>query len=72
MLNLTFPEQINAYISKGRPDAYCDDCIAEGLDTERLEQVQLVTATLATTASFNRATGECAICGNVTAITAGV
>lgn len=66
----TIPERVNAYITKGRPDAYCDDCIAEGLELPRRQQVHVIASTLATTDRFNRCIGECAICGKVKSITA--
>lgn len=64
------PERVNAFVTKGQADAYCDDCIAEGLDLPSSQQVALVTSTLVTTDRFNRSIGECAICGMVKPTTA--
>lgn len=66
----TVPERVNAYITKGRPDAYCDECIADGIEETDLDSVGLVIATLATTDRFNRSISECAICGSVKSVTA--
>jgi hypothetical protein len=63
-------EQINAYISRGRPDAYCDACIADGLAIIEIQHVQMITSALATTDRFNRSVGACEICGCITFVTA--
>lgn len=63
--SLAISERVNIYITKGRPDAYCDACIAIALDHSPLREVELVTATLATTQDFNRSIRECDICSNV-------
>ena len=63
------PECVNAYITEGKPDAYCDDCIADGIGEPDIGQVSLTASTLATTDRFNRSIGECAICGVVKALT---
>jgi hypothetical protein len=41
---------------------YCDDCIQQRMGLKWRQQVQLVTATLAVTASFSRLTGTCSAC----------
>lgn len=68
-MSLQVPERVNAYITKGSPDAYCDECIAEGIGEPVIGQISLIAATLATTESFNRSIGECAICSVVKPLT---
>lgn len=68
-MSQTVPERVNAYITKGCGDPYCDDCIADGVDEPDYERVGLVTATLATTDRFNRSVGECSVCGVVKPLT---
>lgn len=63
------PERVNANITKGSPDAYCDRCISDGIGEPDVGQVGLIASTLATTKSFNRIIGECAICDTVSSIT---
>ena len=66
---LTVSERVNAYITNGSPDAYCDECIAEGIGEPIIGQIGLIASTLATTESFNRSIGECAICSVVKPLT---
>lgn len=65
----TVPERVNAYITKGIGDPYCDDCIADGINEPVLERVGLIKATLATTDRFNRSVGECFVCSVVKPLT---
>lgn len=54
--------RINDYISKRRPQALCDACIARG-NSIRHQQANRVTMALETTSDFERGHGVCAECG---------
>jgi hypothetical protein len=54
--------RVNAYITKRRPEALCDACIARALDV-RHQQANRVTMALETTSDFDRGNGVCADCG---------
>lgn len=41
---------------------YCDDCVQERLGLKWRQQVQVITATLAVTGSFDRRMGICCVC----------
>lgn len=57
---MSIPEQVIAFLQGGKPGAYCDDCIRNGLHLPRRQEVAIVTLTLAQCAGFNRQVGECA------------
>ena len=61
----TIAQQVNSYITKHRPRAYCDDCIASALDLSRRQQSARVTGALETTSDFTREQDECAGCGAI-------
>jgi K+-sensing histidine kinase KdpD len=61
----TVPERVAEFLVSTGDDMYCDACIQEKLGLKWRQQVQLVTATLAVTEPFRRATGECRHCRQV-------
>ena len=61
----TIAQRVNDYITKGRPRAFCDDCITEALSLSRRQQSARVTGALETTSDFVRAEEKCALCGLV-------
>jgi hypothetical protein len=54
-------EQVNNYLTKRRPDAVCDSCIADNLKL-RHQQANRVTMALGTTSDFTREPGVCVDC----------
>jgi hypothetical protein len=56
------PEKINDFLARCAGRKYCDTCIQERLGLKWRQQVQLVTATLAVTRSFEREFGICCVC----------
>lgn len=65
----TIAWRVNEFISKQRPRAICDDCIAESLELSRRQQSARVTGALETTSDFVREFYECAMCGNEKKVT---
>jgi hypothetical protein len=61
---MTIPESVNNFITKHRPDEFCDDCIAEQLRLSRRQQAHRVTSALATTDCFRREKDICSLCGS--------
>jgi len=61
---MTVPDRVNQFISINGPAAYCDGCIREALDVARNQQVQQITAALATTSDFTRSLESCSVCKN--------
>lgn len=61
----TIAQRVNDYITNARPQAFCDDCIAEALALSQRQQSARVTGALETTGDFNRVEDECAKCGEV-------
>ena len=62
---MSIAERVNKFITKHKPDAFCDDCIAEQLDLSRRQEANLVTITLATTDNFQREIDNCSLCREV-------
>lgn len=58
----TVPEKISQFLMRCSGRKYCDTCIQERLGLKWRQQVQLVTATLAVTSSFEREFGQCCTC----------
>jgi hypothetical protein len=56
----TVADDVAAYLRKGKPNAYCDDCIAKALGKNR-RQIQAITASLSA-AGFKRSDRACAGC----------
>ena len=59
----TVPERVKDFIVQAGSAAYCDACIQDRLGLKWRQQVQLITATLAVTDSFQREPGSCSGCG---------
>jgi hypothetical protein len=57
---MTIPEKIVAFLSGGKPGAFCDDCIRTGLSLPRRQEVAIVTLTLSLCNGFQRTPGSCA------------
>jgi hypothetical protein len=66
---MTIPQRINEFITKHRPNAFCDDCIAEKLDLSRRQQAHRVTSALGPTGDFRREVDSCSLCGNEKKVT---
>jgi hypothetical protein len=66
------PQRIYDFLMQRQDRAYCDTCIHERLGLKWRQQVQLVTTTLATTASFQRAMDRCCTCNEIKQVTAAV
>jgi len=60
----TVADDVAAYVRKGKPKAYCDDCIAKALSKNR-RQIQAITAALGA-AGFSRSKRTCAGCASTT------
>jgi len=56
------PERIRDFLLQRPGRRYCDSCIQERLGLRWRQQVQLVTATLAVTQSFERERSICCTC----------
>ena len=56
------PERIRDFLLQRPGRRYCDSCIQERLGLRWRQQVQLVTATLAVTRSFERDRSTCCTC----------
>ena len=54
-------QQINDYISKHKPAAFCDNCVAEAVHVNH-SQANHTTRALGTTGDFDRAPGTCSTC----------
>ena len=57
---MSVSERVVAFLRGGRPGAYCDDCIKDGLQLARRQDVAIVTLTLAQCSGFGCDTGTCA------------
>ena len=58
----TVPKRINDFLLERKGRSYCDACIQERLGLKWRQQVQLITATLAVTGSFQRDLDQCSTC----------
>jgi hypothetical protein len=65
MSGRTLPEKVSAFLVRCSGRKYCDTCIQERLGLRWRQQVQLVTATLAVTSSFERKQARCCTCDEV-------
>jgi hypothetical protein len=61
----SIPQRINDFLVRREGRMYCDNCIQERLGLRWRQQVQLITAVLAVTDSFERNVGECCTCHQV-------
>ncbi len=62
---MTIAYDLNAYITKNAPNAFCDDCLQKALQLSQRQQAALRTETLGTTSDFARQSGECSLCHSV-------
>jgi hypothetical protein len=61
--NGTVPERVKDFIVLASGASFCDSCIQDRLGLKWRQQVQLITATLAVTDTFQRKQGQCSGCG---------
>ena len=61
----TVPKRINDFLLERKGRCYCDACIQERLGMKWRQQVQLITATLAVTAKYERSLERCSTCNDV-------
>jgi len=69
MTSMTVPERISDFLSQRQERMYCDTCIQERLGFKWRQQVQLITATLAVTATFRREFNKCSTCQVIKQVT---
>jgi hypothetical protein len=69
MSSMTVPEKISDFLSQRQDRMYCDTCIQERLGLKWRQQVQLITATLAVTATFCREFNKCCTCETIKQVT---
>jgi hypothetical protein len=62
MSTRTVPKRIVDFLLERRGRSYCDACIQERLGLKWRQQVQLITATLAVTDSYERGLEKCSTC----------
>jgi hypothetical protein len=61
--DLSVPQRINDFITRHRPNAVCNRCIAAGVGlVNNTAHPAQVTGALATTSDFDQAQGTCPIC----------
>ena len=66
---LSVPEKVTRFLIVRPDQLYCDSCVQQSLDMKWRQQVQLVTATLATTGLFKRENAQCSVCSEVKQVT---
>ncbi len=64
MAAVTVFERVKALIERLSPEAICDDCITERLDLTVRQHANHKSRELAGQAGFERARGECSLCGD--------
>lgn len=69
MTSMKLPEKISDFLSQRQERMYCDTCIQERLGLKWRQQVQLITATLAVTATFRREFNKCCTCEEIKQVT---
>jgi hypothetical protein len=65
----TIPERVRDFLIDRNGRAYCDECMQERLGLKWRQQVQVITATLAVTGVFARASDICSTCGHTKQVT---
>jgi hypothetical protein len=65
MSGRSVPQRISDFLVQHEFKMYCDTCVQERLGLKWRQQVQLVTATLAVTDTFERALDRCSACQEV-------
>lgn len=58
---LTIPERVTRFLAANKPNAYCDDCIADMLRLRRT-QISMITSTLGLCRDYTRGGKTCVIC----------
>jgi hypothetical protein len=66
---MSVPERISDFLSQRQERMYCDTCIQERLGLKWRQQVQLITATLAVTTTFQREFNKCCTCEEIKQVT---
>ncbi|TCJ39508.1 hypothetical protein E0504_10405 [Parafrankia sp. BMG5.11] len=56
-------ERVRSLVERLRPNAICDDCIANKLELSSRQQANRKSRELAGSSEFEQKLGECAICG---------
>src|SRR5277367_6242932 len=69
MSSMTIPERISEFLAQRQERMYCDTCIQERLGLRWRQQVQLITATLAVTTTFEREVNKCCTCQEIKQVT---
>ena len=62
MSDRSVPVRVRDFLTTRTGRMYCDDCIQGRLGLKWRQQVQLVTATLGVTPSFDRRMEHCSVC----------
>jgi hypothetical protein len=60
--NRRTPEKVRDFLQARRGRSYCDECIQIRMGLRWRQQVQLITATLSVTRSFERSQDICCYC----------
>ena len=60
----TVLEQVRAFVERLRPDAVCDDCIADRLGLSVRQHANHKTRELAGSSGFQRQVDTCTLCGS--------
>jgi hypothetical protein len=63
MSTVPVPKRVAAFIAGGKPNGFCDDCIAAALKLKRRQQAQQATAALGVSREYVRRDGRCSVCG---------
>ena len=58
------PDRVAEFVSIGKPNGYCDPCLAEALGIEQAKTAR-ITAALALTKRYTKVRRGCAMCGVV-------
>ena len=64
----TIPQRVNAYVTN-QGGFICDSCVQRALGLAQHNQVQQITAALATTSEFDREKGRCPSCDRLKLLT---
>ena len=54
-------DEVTTFLRTNKHKNYCDECLRKSLRCPRHQQVQQITAALATVGCFRRETGECSM-----------
>jgi len=59
---LWITQRVDEFVSDGRPEPFCDDCIAAALEFCQADEARLVTEALGSTGDFSRIQDQCSGC----------